>query len=40
LDETSAQWDEAKYNSLDFLYSFFKENGVTVQEEVDETKQK
>jgi hypothetical protein len=40
IDKTSAQWDYTIYNSLDSLYSFFKENGLTVQEEVDETKQK
>jgi hypothetical protein len=36
----AARWDETQYKILDSLYSFFKENGLTVQEEVDETKQK
>ncbi len=30
----SAQWGYTKYSTLDSLYSFFKENGLTVQEEV------
>jgi hypothetical protein len=29
----SAQWGQARYKTLDSLYSFFKENGLTVQEE-------
>lgn len=29
----AAQWGETKYPTVDSLYSFFKENGVTVQEE-------
>lgn len=32
----AAQWDEIKYNSLDSLYSFFKANGLTVQEETQQ----
>jgi hypothetical protein len=36
ISKNTAQWDETKYNSLDSLYSFFKENGLTVQEEVEQ----
>jgi hypothetical protein len=36
LDRPAAQWGESKYPTIDSLYSFFKENGVTVQEEVEQ----
>jgi hypothetical protein len=32
------QWGETNYKTTDSLYSFFKENGVTVEEEVEEKK--
>lgn len=34
LSGATAYWDEIQYKTLDSLYSFFKENGVTVQEKV------
>jgi archaellum component FlaF (FlaF/FlaG flagellin family) len=33
LNGNTAQWGQTSYKTLDELYSFFKENGVTVQEE-------
>jgi hypothetical protein len=33
IGKTTAQWDETTYSPVDSLYSFFKENGITVQEE-------
>jgi hypothetical protein len=34
FDRPAAQWDDTKYKIVDSLYSFFKENGLTVQEQV------
>jgi len=36
----AAQWSAGKFPTIDSLYSFLKEGGLSVQEEVDETKQK
>lgn len=33
-----AQWGMANYPTRDSLYSFFRENGLTVQEQIDTTK--
>jgi hypothetical protein len=33
-NRSTARWGPAKYNSIDSLYSFFRTNGLTVQEEV------
>ncbi len=38
ISKTIAQWDYTTYNSVDSLYSFLKESGLTVQEEVKENK--
>jgi hypothetical protein len=45
-NEHTAQWEGGRwspgtsYNSVDSLYSFFRQNGITIQEQVDSTKEK